>query len=284
MPSLRPDPRNHAPTAQVGSPDGGSDLQDEQSWLELARSAFQGSTAYVDANYRRTWEDGLRAFNNQHPNDSKYNNPAYEKRSKVFRPKTRTVIRKNEAAAAAAFFSNTDVVSITAQDQTSKAEAASADVMKELLQYRLTKSIPWYLTLLGGLQDAQTVGVACAHIYWEYKEKSPAPGDELETADDARSGQQPEGQDGEEDPEYPHQTRLPLGSMVASQDGSISTPEALVEADVEDQPPEIIKDTPRIDLIPAENIRIDPGANWTDPINTSPYVIHLTQYDVLPST
>ena len=27
--------------------------------------------------------------------------------------------------------------------------------------------------------------------------------------------------------------------------------------------------------MPIENIRIDPSANWADPINSSPYIIHL---------
>ena len=36
-------------------------------------------------------------------------------------------------------------------------------------------------------------------------------------------------------------------------------------------------DKPCIDLRPLENIRIDPGADWADPINSSPYVI-----DMLP--
>lgn len=34
-------------------------------------------------------------------------------------------------------------------------------------------------------------------------------------------------------------------------------------------------DRPRIDLIPLENLRFDPAADWFDPIGTSPYVIHM---------
>jgi hypothetical protein len=34
-------------------------------------------------------------------------------------------------------------------------------------------------------------------------------------------------------------------------------------------------DKPVIELIPIENIRIDPSANWVDPIGSSPYVIHM---------
>jgi hypothetical protein len=36
-----------------------------------------------------------------------------------------------------------------------------------------------------------------------------------------------------------------------------------------------VKDKPCIDLIPLENVRFDPGASWIDPVNTSPYWIHL---------
>lgn len=35
----------------------------------------------------------------------------------------------------------------------------------------------------------------------------------------------------------------------------------------------IIEDRPSIELRPSENIRIDPASDWTDPINTSPYLI-----------
>lgn len=32
-------------------------------------------------------------------------------------------------------------------------------------------------------------------------------------------------------------------------------------------------DKPEVSLIPPENVRIDPASNWTDPVNSSPYVI-----------
>ncbi|MDU9711646.1 hypothetical protein RGC52_08060, partial [Helicobacter pylori] len=34
-------------------------------------------------------------------------------------------------------------------------------------------------------------------------------------------------------------------------------------------------DKPAIHLIPVENLRIDPGSNWEDPVNSSPYVIRM---------
>lgn len=278
MATMRQDPRNSPPTAQKGTPaDNMARAQtkprQDNYWLNLAQEAFQSSTSYVDTNYRKAWEDSIRAFNSQHASDSKYSQPSYEKRSRVFRPKIRSVIRKNEAAAAAAFFSNLDVVTVTAQDQTSKAEAASAEVMKELLQYRLTKTIPWYQIVLGGLQDAQTVGVACAEISWQFEQE--------ETEEEIP--EEPEAQEAPEE-EYPDQMALPEGAVAATQDGQLidSKPESEI---AEKQRPQtrkkILLDKPNVELIPVENLRIDPGASWIDPVNSSPYVIRLMPMYVL---
>jgi hypothetical protein len=268
MAGLLPDSKNHAPTAQTGGRGKGAESQED--WLQRAQRAYQASTTYVDANYRKGWEDSIRAFNNQHSTDSKYNSPAYDKRSKLFRPKTRTIIRKNEAAAAAAFFSSMDVTSVLPIDPNNQAEIASAAIMKELLQVRLTKTIPWYQIVLGGLQDAQTTGVACAHVYWDYQEVNPV-NTGLNTVEETKEEKQDESE------EYPAQSQLPEGAVQATEKGDLagqteSEPEAVVVVQNE---PQILKDQPAIDLLPIENIRIDPGANWTDPINTSPYVIHL---------
>lgn len=180
-------------------------------WLKLARDAYSSSTTYVDANYRKNWEDSIRAFHNQHPRDSKYNSPAFDKRSSIFRPKTRSVIRKNEAIAAAAFFSNMDVVSFAAENDADPKQRIGAELMKQVVQYRLTKSVPWFQFLLGGLQDAQTQSVACARVEWKYREEAG----------------------------------------------------------------KVVEDRPWPELIPVENIRIDPGAAWYDPVGTSPYLIEL---------
>ena len=36
-----------------------------------------------------------------------------------------------------------------------------------------------------------------------------------------------------------------------------------------------VKDTPVIELISPENIRIDPAADWADPIKSTPYIVHM---------
>ncbi len=283
MASLAPDNKNRAPTAQTGElGDRAPDRSTQPDWLKLARSAFQSSTTYVDANYRRHWEDSIRAFNNQHPSESKYNQPAYDKRSKLYRPRTRTILRKNEAAAAAAFFSNNDVTDIQANDPSNLAEVASAAINKQLLQYRLTRTIPWFQVVLGGLQDAQKTGVACAHVYWDYREKSPEAmaldGVRIaEEAIEATEGEEEE-EENEGDNEYPEQESLPQGAFQATDEETLEEEEEKPKVKavvVVQEGPVVLRDQPAVDLIPVENLRIDPSANWIDPVNSSPYVIHL---------
>lgn len=177
-------------------------------WLQLARDAYSASNTYFDASIRRQIEADLRQFQGLHPSGSKYLADVNRARSKLFRPKTRTTIRKNEAVAAEAFFSTNDVVNIQPENDNDQVQKASAEVMSELLQYRLTKSIPWFLILVGAYQDAQTVGVVASYQYWEFNEKKKI-------------------------------------------------------------------DQPCIRLVPIENIRFDPGADWTDPVGTSPYLIEM---------
>jgi hypothetical protein len=144
-------------------------------WLHLARAAFTASTTYFDSGIRGSIINNLRQFQGQHPQGSKYLSDAYRGRSKFFRPKTRAMVRKNEAIAAEAFFSSMDVVSIKAQDEDDPMERASAEINKELLQYRLTTKgrdgIPWFSICIGAYQDAQVQGLVCSYQYWEKDER-----------------------------------------------------------------------------------------------------------------
>lgn len=263
---MQPDHKNVAPTAQKKE-DGQDTRSSDGDWLRRAQAAFLTSTTYVDTSLRKNWDDSIRAFNNQHPSDSKYLNPAYDKRSHLYRPKLRSVMRKNEAVAAAAFFSNIDVVDITPTDQSNKLEVASSEIMKQLLQYRLTKSIPWFQIALGGLQDAQNIGVVCAHIYWDYKTKPQVEAAEIEIKPMEAS-----------DEEYPKQAELPEGTLIADETNKLTSTQAEAAQSVDVKAvvgPKPISDKPVIKLIPVENLRVDPSCAWEDPVNSSPYVIEL---------
>jgi hypothetical protein len=252
---MQPDTRNTPPSSQTGE-DGGR----ASPWLRKAQDAYRTSTSYVDTNFRKQWENSIRAFNSQHPTESKYNSPAYEKRSHIYRPKTRSVVRKNEAAAAAAFFSNMDTVSIAAEDQSNKAQLASSEIMKAIIQYRLAKSIPWFLFVMGGIQDAQVTGTVCANVHWEYKTRDKQ--EEYEDEEEIQPG----------DDEYPEQGQLPTGAFTMGGGDAPRVTRVTTKTRTVKTP---ISDKPVLDLIPVENIRIDPSANWMDPVNTSPYIIQL---------
>src|SRR3990167_11289610 len=80
-----------------GAAPSSSKTDDTGPWLKLAQDAFSRSTNYFDNNYKQRWEDDLRMFQSKHPRDSKYISDNYKYRSRIFRPKSRSVIRKNEA-------------------------------------------------------------------------------------------------------------------------------------------------------------------------------------------
>jgi len=181
--------------------------------LALARAAYSGSTTYFDANIRPEIERNINQFQSRHNPDSKYLSESYRARAKFYRPKTRAMVRSSEATAVEALFSTADVVSITPVRETDDMQQASADVVAELLQYRLANSnaphsIPWYQLVVGAFQDALVQGTVISHQDWEY---NPARG----------------------------------------------------------------LDRPSVQLIPRENFRFDPAADWADPVSTSPYLIWL---------
>jgi len=207
----------------------------------LARECWDSSTNWLNAGRRLAWNDSLRAFNGQHPSNSKYLSTDYRYRTRLFRPKTRSMVRTAEAQAAAAFFGNEDVFSITANDDDNDLQRASAEILKALLQFRLTKTIPWFLTLVGGRQDAEVMGIAIAKAYWKFQEKY--------TNTESRPALHPAtGQ-----PMFDPETGEPVTDLY----------------DIY----ETKTDHPWVDLLAPENFRFDPGADWRNPIATSPYTI-----------
>ena len=214
---------------------------------KLGMETYQSSTSWINAGRRARWNDSLRAFGNTHPSGSKYLSGDYRYRSTMFRPKTRSMVRRDEAATAAAFFANEDVVSITAADDDDPQQQASAEILKELLQYRLANAdgadrIPWFLTLLGARQDAEVMGICVSKVGWEYEERYI--GTKLRAA---------LGPDGMPifDPEIMQQRMESLDMF------------------------EKVKDRPFIDLLAPENFRFEPGCDWRDPVKSSPYLIEM---------
>ena len=208
----------------------------EDRWLRLARQAYADSTEWVDANLRGQWDKSLSLFNSNHPPGSKYNTNAYDKRSRFFRPKTRTAVRNLQSAMNVAFFTNEDVLSVKARNPNDPNQSAAAVVSQAILQYRLTNTIPWFQTMSAALQDADVQGVCVSHQYWDYEEREESY---VELDKDNK-------------PVIDYEGNERVRDQVTS-----------------------IKDKPIIEIISPENLRIDPASDWSDPMESSPYIIHL---------
>lgn len=205
----------------------------ENDWLTIARHCFEQGRTVRDTDLTPGWERALRAFNNEHPTSSKYESDDYKHRSKIYRPKTRSAVRRAEAMASMAFFANQDVVSIKAVDEMDEVSKASADLFTEVMNYRLQHTLPWFLTCMGAHQTAKVMGVCVSKQYWSYREV----------------------EDGTETIEYLDD----LGTIQTMQRPRMR----------------ILSDKPVIELRPPENVLIDRAADWTDPINSSPYLIDM---------
>jgi len=182
------------------------------AWVKLAKDVFQASDSWFDMNIRPQLERNLANFQSRHPGDSKYHTDVYSHRNRGFRPKTRSMVRRGEAATAKAFFATADALSVKAENDNDRNQQASAEIAKELVNYSLERRLPWFLICMGAYQDSKVMPLCCSHQSWFYRE----------------------GRDGQK-----------------------------------------IADRPDIRVIPIENMRFDPGADWTNIAETSPYLVEL---------
>lgn len=224
----------------TGSTDATVGSTERKDWLEVAKAAFHESTDYMEASLRRQRERNYAAFKSKHAPGSKYFSDAYKFRSKFYRPKIRGAIRRHEAAAAIAYFSTQDVVSVTAENPADENKRLSALLQHELLNYRLETSIPWFQTLIGAYQEAMVVGAVCSKQYWEYEDKEVTV--DVPAMDE-------------------------MGNQLLNENS-----EPLFKSETTT---EVVKDRPVVKLIPPENVRYSPSADWTDPVESSPYFIHM---------
>lgn len=210
--------------------------KEDDYWTALAQSNFITARSYQDTSLTVQWERNADHFNNKHFRRSAYNSKLYKGRSKLFRPLSRATERASSAQAAAAFFSNMDVVDIQPENQNDPEQVLSARIIKAVLQYRLKKSIKWYLTVLGAWQDTRVYGPCYSHTDWEYEEK------EIESE------------------------RI-IKNVIGGEDTK-GRKEKFMETI-------IVSDRPVVDMIPVENLLLDPACDWRDPIGSSPYIVRL---------
>lgn len=145
------------------------DMNDTQM-LQLAQQCFQSSEDYFNATQRTRIMDAMARFRSQHPRGSKYWDESFSRRSKMFRPKTRSMIRKREAAAVQAIFSTSKVTTVKAVSSGDKQAVIDARIQSAMLNARLNEDQRYYLTVAGAIQDADRQGVVIAATEWEYAE------------------------------------------------------------------------------------------------------------------
>lgn len=231
--------------------DQGSKYDDE--WLLIARDAYTEAESYYNANVRSTHERNLAHFQNRHAPGSKYYTEGYKYRHKGFRPKTRSMGRRQESALLKAMFSTSDFVKVQAARSSDPSHRISAEINQHLLQYRLENTVPWFLTALGAYQETLTLGICISHQFWDYEEE----------------GQGSETQSPDIPPQDDQQELLPEGGESENPFLKLA---GLPEDETESQA-ELIKDTPSIELRPVENVYFSVAADWRDPANTSPFII-----------
>lgn len=224
-------------TAEPGTENTGvaRDNNERPDWLQIARDAYETSESWFDAAVRSDLERNIAHFQNRHAPGSKYYSDMYKYRAKGFRPKTRAVVRKNEALAANAFFATSNLLVIRAEDESNIVQRVSAEINKELVEYRLKKTMPWYQTLIGAIQSTLVDGPIISYQFWDYQEC---------TIKDYLVDEE-------------------TGEDILDEEGN--------PAYIENY--EVVRDTFDSQLRPLENVRFSPAADWRDPVKTSPFLI-----------
>ena len=225
--------QNETSAAQDEGPDTseGSD-----TWLiEKAQQNYTTSTAYLDTNISNTWEKNLSHFRSEHAPGSNYTQANF-KRSAIFRPKTRTNLKAQEASFATSTFGSQDLLVIEPEDPSDPVQVASAKITKTVLQYRMKKKMPWFLTVQGAYQNAKVYGVCFSHNYWNYQ----------------------------------------VDEHIKPAFNTMGVPETNDQGEALGFKDRVIRHDDLVcDLVAPENFRFDPMADWRDPVSSSPYIIYM---------
>ncbi len=165
--------RHHQPSVEgdnaalPGFEDRFYNRDEEDQILTLSRDAYESGKHWFDSSIREQLENNLQAFNNRHPKGSKYYTEQYRKKSKIYRPKTRSTIRKKAAAAAVAFFSSSDVLHCSPLNESDERQRLAAELHMAIAQFRLERpEMHWFMTLIGALTDASTNGAVISRQDW----------------------------------------------------------------------------------------------------------------------
>lgn len=243
-----------------GSPSGKVEpamaAEDDGVWTKLFQNANRVATSHHETKLKAAWARNLRAFQNRHMQGSKYDTYRYRQRSKIFKTKTRSAVRKNIATAAAAMFSTEDVVAVTAERPGDKLQATTARFLHACLNFRLDRTNRWagpnwFLTFGGARLDSQVHGICVSKQYWEFEERDVP-------VYSTRVSQRP----------AVDANSMPILDLATGEPLMEDFEEKVVEYDRE-----IARDRLMITLIPPEHAKIDPTGDWRDPVQEGGFLI-----------
>ena len=233
---------NEAERAAVDGADPADDLDDEDDFdekptdaefLQMVSEATAQAAFYSNQINRRAWERAYKAYRQEHFHGSKYLQPDFRNRSRLFIPKTRSAVRKDLAATSASMFGSIDPIECSAGNEADPKQRAGAAVVKQLISYRTDSSngkaaTPWFHTAIGARQTSLMTGFCVTKQFWNLKLRRAG----TEEVDDEKGGGKMQ-----RDVWVPH----------------IDRPESM--------------------LIAPENCTIDPACDWTNPAQDSAYFI-----------
>lgn len=151
---------------------GTGPLRDAGAWIRLARGAYEASDSWLQVNQRAAWARNFAHYRSEHAPDSTLTSEAYKHKASYFWPKSRTLVRAIQAAAASAYFTSSDVVAVEAENSDNSEQREAANLMKGLVNYRLSQTIPWYQLVLGGIAEASVLGMVVSHQSWSFRESN----------------------------------------------------------------------------------------------------------------
>jgi hypothetical protein len=200
----------------------------------------------------KRWEEAEAAFRSRHHARSRYHKDLYKGRASYFKPKSRVSVLKTLLACQSALFSTADVISTNANDESDPIQRANAAMQKEILNYRAGNKthkhgLPLMRTTLAARQQASVMGMCCSKQYWRYRTVS-----RYEEQTEDRPAMTADG--------------TPVIDFLTGQPFMETVTETVEIIDV-------VEDKPVIELIPLEMVLINPGADWIDPIQSSPDLI-----------
>ena len=205
-------------------------------FLGMVRQAEDQALLYVQQINRKAWSQSYRAIHNEHYVGSKYTRPDWRGRSKLFVPKTKSALRKDNAAVAASLFNSINAINCLPGNDGDPIQRGAAAVMEELVNYRVGgrapghASLPWFLVAMGARQDAVVTGVCVSKQVWLQKHRK---------------------------------VREEQVSATGADGNAVQKTRDVYQLEV---------DRPDIVLFPPENVVIDSAADWLNPAQSAVFI------------